>query len=39
MHWSWDDLMNLPADLYPELIEWLNDESAKHTPDVTIGMD
>lgn len=25
MHWSYGDLMNLPADLYPELIDWLNE--------------
>lgn len=25
MRWSYDELMNLPADLYDELVKWLNE--------------
>jgi len=25
MYWSYADLMDLPADLYNELVTWLND--------------
>lgn len=33
MGWSFGDLMDLPADLYPELVAWLNDEARESTHD------
>jgi len=33
MGWSYGDLMDLPADLYDDLVAWLEDEAARH--DVT----
>jgi hypothetical protein len=32
MHWSYADLLALPAWLFPELVAYLND-SAQGTPD------
>jgi hypothetical protein len=29
MHWTWAELMDLPADLYPELMRWLLDTQAR----------
>jgi len=28
MHWSWSDLMDLPAHLYDELVAYLNDKAS-----------
>lgn len=33
MRWSYADLMELPAALYPELIDWLNETQAATAPD------
>lgn len=30
MHWSYDDLMALPVDVYDELIAWLHEDADKH---------
>ena len=35
MHWSYEDLMALPASLYPELVAYLNDgadDAAREDP-------
>jgi hypothetical protein len=29
MHWTYDDLLALPARLYPELVEYLNDSAPR----------
>ncbi len=29
MRWSYLDLMNLPGELYPELVEWLSSDDAQ----------
>jgi hypothetical protein len=31
MHWSYGDLLALPAWLYPELVAYLNDSAPKGT--------
>lgn len=33
MRWSYQDLMDLPEDLFPELVEWLNETHAS-TSDI-----
>jgi len=30
MHWTWDDLQNLPQPVYDELVAHLNDEQQRH---------
>jgi hypothetical protein len=33
MHWSYADLLALPAWLYPELVDYLNDSAGKGGAD------
>jgi hypothetical protein len=37
MKWRWQDVQDLPADVYRDLIEWLNDEA--NQDDEVIDMD
>lgn len=30
MHWSYRQLMEMPAALYPELVTWLNEQHETH---------
>jgi hypothetical protein len=32
MHWSYDDLLDLPADVYAVLVEEINREAAGRSP-------
>jgi hypothetical protein len=33
MHWTYEDLLALPAYLYSELVEYLNDSASSRTTD------
>lgn len=33
MHWTYDDVLDLPVDVYDVLIETLNEEAKKHNSD------
>jgi len=31
MKWTWQDVQDLPSDVYGDLVDWLNDDSGEES--------
>ena len=37
MKWRWQDVQALPADVYRDLVEWLNEEASGGEETIELG--